>query len=53
MTKLRWNVKIKLTQDDEPSKICGSFLVIRCKPICPVGVSIFAPSKLVLSLGTN
>ena len=37
-------------QEDDVSKICVGSLIIWCKPFCEVNVSIFAPSKLVLSL---
>ena len=50
MTKLICDVKIKSMEEDKISNMCVGFLIIWCKPICEVSVSIFAPSMLVSSL---
>lgn len=42
------NVKIKLIQNDEQSKMCADSLIICCKPICKVSASIFAENLLLL-----
>ena len=50
ITNLGYDVKNKSMQEDDVFKICVGSLIIWCKPFCKVNMSIFAPSKLVLSL---
>ena len=50
ITNLGYDVKNKSMQEDDVFKICVGSLIIWCKSFCEVNVSIFAPSKLVLSL---
>ena len=37
-------------QEDDVSRICVGSLIIWCKPFCEINVSIFAPSRLILSI---